>query len=197
MPSLKASRLLLPCMAIVSIACVGCLPYYGLAQNYGLAQKRISREPIAFSDANTGDAIGTVLVIPCYTSSSGVSTGAGHGPGSMSHKVFIAHPFLYHRGQNFNVRQPKTKGVITLPPVAFIGSGITLDGVVAIAPGYKPQWLGELWPEDPKDKTWIPCPNPRPARICKVSTRRWIKTRLAHHSRKSLAMQVPMQSRFA
>jgi hypothetical protein len=108
---------------------------------------------LVFADANTGMLIDTVLVIPRYTLSAGLGSGGGHGPSVMGGKVLIAHPFLYRQGAPFNPQQPKAHGVIFLWPDAFAGSGTTLDGVLVVAPGYKSQWVWDLWRRDGKTKT--------------------------------------------
>jgi len=149
--SSKASCLLVVLTAFCAAALAGCIPYYGRAQ------KRVPRNPITLVDAKTSQPIDTVLLIPRYSSFSGISSGGGHGPGiSMSAKVFIAHPFLYHRGDSFAPLQTKAKGVITLLPETFFGSGSTLDGVVVIAPGYKPLWVWDFWFADAPGRTLTP-----------------------------------------
>jgi hypothetical protein len=137
------------CVALIGLlagACAGCFPYYGLGQ------KRVPRAPLVLVDAQTGGATDGVLMIPRYSSFSGISTGAGHGPEfSTGSEVFIAHPFLYRQGKNFSPRQTSSAGVITLWPLAFVGSGSTLDGIMVVAPGYKPKWLSDLWPEEQRE----------------------------------------------
>jgi hypothetical protein len=125
-------------MILSSGSFVGCMPYYGRAQ------QRVVHDPRVFVGP---DASSAVLIIPRYRSSVGVSTGAGHGPGSMRDTVYVAHPFLYHQHEKFNLRQPKSLGIIW-GLWAFTGKGITIDGVLVVASGYEPQWVWNLWSKD-------------------------------------------------
>jgi hypothetical protein len=135
---MKAGRVLLMFVTVVLAACVGCIPYYGLAN------KRVPKDPRAFTNAKTGAAIGTILVIPRYTSRS------GHSPGSIRDKVFIAHPFLYRQGTPFALQQPQSAAVIYVwhNEFAFAGAGTTIDGAIVVAPGYKSRWDWDLWTRD-------------------------------------------------
>jgi hypothetical protein len=68
------------------------------------AQKPVDDRPIGF-DTKSGVRIESVLIVPKYISMTGVSTGAGHGPGRMAEERFLASPLVYHEGSRFQPRQ--------------------------------------------------------------------------------------------
>ena len=110
----------------------------------GKAQKPIPEQPVMFVDGVSGEMIPRVLVIPKYGSSTGVASGGGHGPGYMFENAFLAFPFVYEPGLLFRVPQPDSRG-IRLGDVFFAGRGLTVEGVVLLAPGYAPRFFWELW----------------------------------------------------
>lgn len=107
---------------------------------WGRTDEVLSVDPISFVDAETGAVLSEVLVIPKYSSSSGVSTGAGHGPGAMKTSRFFANPMLYRHGSPFDVEPPESKGIV-VGPALFAGQSMRLNGVVIIANGYRSTWL--------------------------------------------------------
>jgi hypothetical protein len=109
----------------------------------GPAQLPLSEKPIEFVDATTGASVERVLIIPQYSVSSGVSTGAGHGPGAMAETSFIAFPIVYRTGELLKVRQPDSKGLLL--PGVFVGRGVSVEGVTVLAPGYLGAWFHKLW----------------------------------------------------
>ena len=112
----------------------------------GHAQLPLNQQPFAFVDAKSGEPIGRVLIVPEYSSSKGVASGAGHGPGYMTHSLSVAFPFVYSTGERFAVTQPDSKGlVLGRPAVVFVGQGVSVKGVIVIAPGYRSLWLWKLW----------------------------------------------------
>lgn len=126
-------------IAMIFASC-GCIPFYGNAN------PSVSTDPVRFVDAASGRTVSEVLVIPRYTSGSGISVmSAGHGPSSdASPDLYIAHPFRYHEGDKFTPAQPKTFALFVLG-VVWIPSRTTLDGVVIVAPGYDPRWVDDFY----------------------------------------------------
>lgn len=120
-----------------------CLAVMGCG-SVGPSQTPVPEQPIRMVDAGSGTEIKRVLVVPKYGSSTGIATGGGHGPGYMLANTFLAFPFVYESGQVFRMMQPDSRGVM-VGNALFAGRGIMIDGVVIIAPGYKPRFFGELW----------------------------------------------------
>lgn len=127
-------RAVIPVFACVASAACGSL---------APKQRPIDEKPIRFVDARTGATIETVLLLPQYSTATGVSTGAGHGPGAMSHSVFLAFPVVYRSGILLQLQLPSSKGLLL--PGVFVGKGLTIKGVTILAPGYAGTWLWELW----------------------------------------------------
>lgn len=121
----------------------------------GVAQLPVDEKPIAFTDARSGSPVENVLLIPKYGASIGLSTGAGHGPGWMTDRIFIASPVIYQAGQPLRLRQPRSIG-LGLPPVFFVGQGIILHGVTVFAPGYEGAWIWALWERKPDRVELLP-----------------------------------------
>jgi hypothetical protein len=117
----------------------------------GNAQLPVPQQPLAFVDAVSKTPIERVLIVPKYTSTKGVSTGAGHGPGYMKDSSFLAFPFVYRAGTPFEPAQPDSKGML-VGPLLFVGEGVLIDGVVAIAPGYRPTRIWQLWDRAPGER---------------------------------------------
>jgi hypothetical protein len=141
----KAGRL------CVTAPLYGCL-LLGACTSAGKAQIPVDRQPFEVADARTGTAIPRVLIVPKYSVSTGVSTGAGHGPGYMTDSRFVASPIVYESGHPFTVPQPDSKGLIGPLGTIFIGRGVTLDGVMVVAPGYRGRWIWQLWERTPYEK---------------------------------------------
>jgi len=96
-------------------------------------------------DAATGAEIPRVLILPKYTTTTGVSTGSGHGPGFATDSRALAAPFVYRSGEPFAPRQPDSKGLLIPPGVLFAGRGVSVNGVVVLVPGYQSAWVWQLW----------------------------------------------------
>lgn len=107
-------------------------------------QRRIPREPLQVIDASTGRLVPELLMIPRYSSFTGTSTLLGEGPGRGTDRDYLAKPFVYHTGDPFILKLPKSTGVGLLG-LFFVGRGRSIRGVLIIAPGYRPLWFTSLW----------------------------------------------------
>jgi hypothetical protein len=107
-------------------------------------QSKIPKEPLQVVDASTGKLIPELLLIPRYSSFKGTSTLLGEGPGRGSDRDYLAKPFVYRTRTPFILKLPKSAG-FGLPGLLFIGKGRSIEGVLLIAPGYRPQWFTSLW----------------------------------------------------
>jgi hypothetical protein len=105
--------------------------------------KKVPKEPFQVVDASTGKTIPEILVIPRYSSSIGIFI-APEGPSKGSVRHYLNSPFVYRTGEPFIIKQPK---VFTGAPLLFvlIGKAKDLDGILVIAPGYRPLWTDDLW----------------------------------------------------
>jgi hypothetical protein len=103
------------------------------------SQTKIPDDPILFVDSS-GKVIDHVLILPRYGHHTGVSTGVGHGPEKMEHKIVLANPLIYKNGKPFTPKQPLSKGIL-IPFIVFAGKGISLDGFVAVTHAYMPKWI--------------------------------------------------------
>jgi len=121
---------------MISLAC--------LFDSVRAQQSKIPKEPLQVVDASTGKLIPELLLIPRYSSFKGVSTLLGEGPGRGSDNFYLAKPFVYRTGTPFILKLPKSPG-FGLPGLLFIGKGRSLEGVLLIAPGYRPLWFAGLW----------------------------------------------------
>ena len=99
--------------------------------------------PLRVVDSRTDRPIEECLVVPRYTSSSGVASGAGHGPGKMKHEFSIARPFVYRAGEEFRPYEGEASGVFVLG--VWSGDSVSIDGVTVIVPGYRSLWVWGLW----------------------------------------------------
>jgi hypothetical protein len=139
----KQGAWLVPALA-GSFLVAGCMPA-------GKAQLPVNEQPLAFVDGRSGAALERVLIIPKYSSSRGVSSGAGHGPGSMTQTSFLAFPFIYRTGDPFVPAQPDSSGLL-LGPHLFVGHGVTIKGVIVVAPAHRSVWVWQLWDRSPSTK---------------------------------------------
>lgn len=128
--------LLLVCLAVTSVG--------GPSASVMAQQKKIPEEPLFVVDASTGKSIPEVLFLPRYSRFKGVSTMLGEGPGGSSYSDYLAEPFVYRPGERFKLKLPKSIG-FGLAGLLFMGKGRSLDGVLLIAPGYRPMWFSNLW----------------------------------------------------
>jgi hypothetical protein len=132
---------------ISTIVLIGLLPVVSLSglSNSAMAQQsKIPREALQVVDASTGKLIPELLLIPRYSSFKGTSTLLGEGPGRGSDRDYLAKPFVYRSGTPFILKLPKSTG-FGLPGLLFMGKGRSIQGVLLIAPGYRPLWFTSLW----------------------------------------------------
>jgi hypothetical protein len=114
------------------------------------AQLPVNPQPFAFVDARSGAPLERVLIVPKYSSSTGVSSGAGHGPGYMTQSSFLAFPFIYQTGRHFAPTQPDSSGLLLgRPGDFFVGHGVIIQGVIVIAPVHRAVWVWQLWDRVP------------------------------------------------
>jgi hypothetical protein len=126
--------------ATILLATSACFPYHGKG-----GALPVSHEPLAIVDIKSRASIERVLVLPRYSSSSGISTLAGHGPGAMGDKFYVAHSFVYQQGFPFAPSQPSSTGIVWGWFWGFTGTGKSIDGVLLVARGYKSLWFYDLW----------------------------------------------------
>jgi hypothetical protein len=113
----------------------------------GKAQLPIDEAPLRLADARTKARVEPVLIIPRYSTSTGVSTGGGHGPGRMLDGRFLAAPFMYWDGNRFQPKQPDSHG-IEVGPLFFVGQGVSINGVIIMSRDHKALWWDSLWDRD-------------------------------------------------
>jgi hypothetical protein len=104
---------------------------------------KVPKEPFQVLDASTGKTVSEVLVIPLYSSYKGVFI-APEGPSKATVHIYLDSPFVYHAGEPFVIKQPRVFTGLPLILI-FIGEGNDLDGILVIAPGYRPLWTEDLW----------------------------------------------------
>jgi hypothetical protein len=105
--------------------------------------KQVPREPFQVVAASTEKTIPEILVIPRYFSGTGVFI-APEGPASSTKRIYLDNPFVYRAGEPFVIKQPS--GFCGLPLLfVFIGTVRDLEGVLVVAPGYRPLWTDDLW----------------------------------------------------
>jgi len=93
---------------------------------------------IYFTDADSNRIIPSVLVIPIYETFLGIRV--LEGSGWEKDGILLAHPFVYSSdGSLLVIIQPRSPGLLIFP--FFIGTGINVQGVIAIAKGYKPAYI--------------------------------------------------------
>jgi hypothetical protein len=119
-----------------------CIPYHGTSQI------PVPQTPVSFVHSENGDPVGTVLMVPTYSTFKGASTLGGEGPGKGTHTRFVASPFIYSSGQDFTVPLYKSTGVAWGITLAATGKGVSLGAVLVLAPGYEPFWYWDLWNGD-------------------------------------------------
>jgi hypothetical protein len=58
-------------------------------------------------------------------------------------RIYLDNPFVYRTGEPFKVKQPR---VFTGLPLlfVFIGKGRDINGILVVAPGYRPLWTEDL-----------------------------------------------------
>lgn len=126
-------------LIILTIVILNFLNISGEAQ-----QRRATKEPFQIIDASTGKTISEVLIIPIYSSASGIFV-APEGPSKInSINHFSNNPFVYRSGEPFRPKRPQFFSGLPLFPV-FIGKSREIEGIVVIAPRYRPLWFEDLW----------------------------------------------------
>jgi len=105
-------------------------------------QRKIPRNQFKFSDAVTGKPIPEVLVIPRYYSAKGIFI-APEGPAKGTYRYYLDKPFVYRTGSPFILKTPKFSGLPLFP--VLIGKGRTIEGILIVAPKYRPMWFEQLW----------------------------------------------------
>jgi hypothetical protein len=105
------------------------------------SQAKLSDEPVYFVDSDNGKGIESVLVIPLYSSFSGISTGAGDGPSKGTSGLLLSNPFIYSNSLPFIIEQPLSSAIAIPPFVAVVEKGVSVKGITAIAKGYQPEFF--------------------------------------------------------
>ena len=103
---------------------------------------KIPKNPFWFTDAVTGRPIPEVLVLPRYSSAKGIFV-APEGPAKATYRNYLDKPFLYRSDAPFVLKRPKFY-LLPLFPV-FIGKARGVEGVMIVAPKYRPLWFDNLW----------------------------------------------------
>ena len=129
-------------IGLISLLLTSCFPYSGPKQ------RPMPSTPFSFFDAENGNPIQQVLVLPKYSTSRILSTGAGDGPGGESYQCYWAHSFVYERGKPFAPQKGRSFGIVWGLAWAYTGTNTTLDGVTFIARGYRPFYFSSLSGED-------------------------------------------------
>jgi len=105
-------------------------------------QKKIPKNPFRFSDAVTGKPIPEVLVLPRYSSAKGIFI-APEGPAKATYRNYLDKPFLYRTEDPFILKTPKFCGLPLFQ--VFIGKARGIEGILIVAPRYRPIWFDNLW----------------------------------------------------
>ena len=104
---------------------------------------KVPKEPFQVVDASTGETISEILAIPLYYYYAGIFI-APEGPSWARSHAYLDHPFIYRSGEPFRIKQPRVFTGLPLVQV-FIGQGRDLEGMLVVAPGYRPLWTNDLW----------------------------------------------------
>ena len=136
---------------IVLLVLFAWLPLDGSLVSVKAQQHTIPRQPLEIVDGSTGQVVPELLLLPRYSSFKGTSTLLGEGPGVGTNGNYLAKPFIYRASTPFKLKLPKSAG-IGLPGLLFIGKGRSIEGVLVVAPGYRPVWFTNLWSVDPERK---------------------------------------------
>ena len=143
----KLSTIVLVCTLLLTVMSQDWFSERARAQH-----TKVPKEPFQIVDASTGKTIPEILVIPLYSSYKGIFI-APEGPSKAIVRSYLDNPFVYRTGEPFRVKQPR---VFTGLPLlfVFIGAGKDLEGILVIAPGYRPLWTNDLWwyPGNPTDE---------------------------------------------
>lgn len=106
-------------------------------------QRRVKKDPIQITDVLTGASIEKVLVLPLYSSASGVFI-APEGPAKGSVGYYLKNPFIYRAGEPFLPNRPPIFTGLPLFMV-FVGKARETRGMMFIAPGYRPYLYDDLF----------------------------------------------------
>ena len=123
---------------VLALLSLDCLHNRAMAQH-----KKVPDEPFQVVDAISGKTIPEILVIPLYSSAKGVFI-APEGPSKFTLRIYLDNPFVYSTGEHFVIKQPRVFNGLPLLQV-FIGKLTDLEGILVIAPGYRPLWTNDLW----------------------------------------------------
>jgi len=126
-----------------SIKLIAILFVTAICFSSGVAQqKKIPKNPFKFSDAVTRKPIPEVLMIPRYYSATGIFI-APEGPAKATSRNYLDKPFLYRTGDPFILKTPGFHGAPLFP--VLIGKGGSIEGILIVAPRYRPIWFDNLW----------------------------------------------------
>jgi hypothetical protein len=60
-------------------------------------------------------------------------------------RFYLSDPFRYYAGTPFSPPQPASQGILWGEGWAFAGKGRSLDGILVLAPRYRPLWVSDFW----------------------------------------------------
>ena len=85
-----------------------------------------------------------------------------------ANRNYLDKPFVYRTGEPFKIRkQPKAFPPVPLLLFVFVGKVRDIDGILVIAPGYRPLWTDDLW--------WYPdSRNERKLQLTPISDHEWL-----------------------
>ena len=127
-----------------SIKLIAILSFIAVSFSSGVLaqQRKIPKNPFRFRDAATGKPIPEVLVLPRYFSAKGIFI-APEGPANATYRNYLDKPFTYRTGDPFVLRTSKFKGLPLFP--VLIGKARSIEGILIVAPKYRPIWIDNLW----------------------------------------------------
>jgi len=129
-------------MKAIKLAAILCFIAIAFPSGVMAQKKKIPKDPFKFRDAVTGKAIPEVLVLPRYRSARGIFV-APEGPAKATHRNYLDKPFVYRTGAEFILMASKMRGLPLYP--VFIGEGTDIEGIMIVAPRYRPLWFDDLW----------------------------------------------------
>ena len=127
-----------------SIKLIAILSFIAFSFSSGVLaqQRKIPKNPFRFSDAVTEKPIPEVLVLPRYFSAKGIFI-APEGPAKGTYRNYLDQPFVYRTGAPFILKTPKFSGLPLFP--VLVGKGGSIEGILIVAPKYRPIWFDNLW----------------------------------------------------
>jgi hypothetical protein len=129
-------------MKAIKLAAILSLVAIASASGVMAQKKKIPKNPFKFRDAVTGKPITEVLVLPRYRSAKGIFL-APEGPAKATHRNYLDQPFVYRTGAQFILKASEMRGLPLYP--VFIGEGADIEGIMIVAPRYRPMWFDDLW----------------------------------------------------